>query len=308
MSMPWVFGIDGGGTSARLQAESLDWKTTVRIESSGMNPRSVGWEGARTTLSRLFTDLALDGRFLPEFCKAGFAGVAGVGRTREKEKMHSLIAEISGITCPLSVDTDALPALAGALGSKQGILLIAGTGSIALGAKANGNLARSGGWGHVLGDEGSAFAIGREGLRAATRYRDGRGQPTSLLALALQHFFIEDPFDLIPAVYDRFDKSAIAGFAKKVGQARDQGDQIAKKIFDEAAQELCDLVISIAQDIGATEDERRIAMTGGLIDNDIDLRTAVRNELQQRLPDYLIQNTCADPSIGACILARELIT
>jgi N-acetylglucosamine kinase-like BadF-type ATPase len=307
MSKPWVFGIDGGGTSARLRAESLDGEMTMKAESSSMNPRSAGWEGAKNALSFLFAALHADARFQPEFCQAGFAGVAGVGRLGDRENMRSLILEVSGLSCPLSVDTDALPALAGALGSREGILVIAGTGSIALGAKEDGTLVRSGGWGHILGDEGSAFAIGNEGLRAATRYRDGRGLATSLLSLALEHFSIDDPFDLIPAVYDSFDKSAIAGFARKVGQARTQGDLIAKGIFDNAVRELCSLVVSVAQKVGATQGERRIAMTGGLIDNDQELRASVTSELRRQLPDYSIKKTCADPLAGACILARELL-
>jgi N-acetylglucosamine kinase-like BadF-type ATPase len=305
--MEWIFGIDGGGTSARLRAESLDGLETFNLETSGMNPRSVGWEGTRLSLRFLFQAIKKDKRFPLESCAAGFAGVAGVGRTGDKEKLLFLIREETGLACPLKADTDALPALVGALGSREGILLIAGTGSIALGSRnSDDTLIRSGGWGHILGDEGSAYDVGRRGISAALRYRDRRGPPTMLLDSMLAHFGISDPFLMIPEVYENFDKAKIAGFAAQVGRARDSGDPAAAVIFKSVVQELVDLVASVAEQIGATEGERRISMTGGLVSNDKRLSKALKESLEARLPRYRIMEPREDAARGACILAREI--
>ncbi|TXT49908.1 MAG: BadF/BadG/BcrA/BcrD type ATPase, partial [Spirochaetes bacterium] len=274
--MKWIFGIDGGGTSARLSAESLDGIETAKLETLSMNPRSVGWEGTRLSLRLLFRALKEEESFPLDSCAAGFAGVAGIGRTGDREKFLAILREETGLTCPLEADTDALPALVGALGSREGILLIAGTGSIALGSRiSNPVLVRSGGWGHILGDEGSAYDVGRRGIAAALRYRDKRGQQTLLLDFMLAHFGISDPFLMIPEVYENFDKAKIAGFASQVGRARDAGDKVAEGIFESVAQELADLVVSVAEEIGETEGERRISMTGGLVSNDNKLSKAL---------------------------------
>ena len=303
----WVFGIDGGGTTARLRAEFLSGDVSARFEASGMNPRSTGWEGARKSIASLFQGVALDGRFPIRACAGGFAGVAGVGRTGDREKLLSLIREETGLSCPLEADTDALPALVGALGSREGILLIAGTGSIALGSrKAMAGVVRSGGWGHILGDEGSAYDVGRKGIAAALRFRDRRGPPTVLLDAILAYFSIQDPFSIIPEVYESFDKARIAGFAAEVGKARASGDPVAKEIFDSAVRELGDLVVSVAKEIGSTEEERRISMAGGLVANDGFLAAALEESLEARLPSYRIFPPREDAARGACILAREL--
>ncbi len=306
MGMAWIFGLDGGGTSVRLRAEPLDGGKSLIFEGGSVNPRSAGWEGSHRALSRLFETLYEDRRFSPGSCRAGFAGIAGVGRTGDRRKMEELIRDVSGVECPLGVDSDALPALVGALGSRRGILLIAGTGSIALGCDSEGKLHRSGGWGHILGDEGSAYEVGREGLVAAVRARDGRGPATSLLESAIAHFSVEEAFGLIPAVYEHFDKAAIAGFARKVGAARDSGDGMAAAIMSRAADELALLVTSVAVQLGASGDERRIAMLGGLIKGDRKLKEDLELRLARQLPDFTITEPISDAITGACILAHEM--
>lgn len=303
---PWVFGIDGGGTSSRFRIESLSGKFLHGSVSTGLNPRSVGWDGVRRVLSGFFDALYDSGSFRADDCSGGFAGIAGIGRSSDKEATLNLLRSASRTKCPLAADTDALPALTGALGSKCGILLIAGTGSIALGATSDGRLIRSGGWGHILGDEGSAYDVGRKGIGAALAYRDGRGPATALLGLALRHFGIEDAFELIPAVYEHFDKSRIADFAKKVVQARNEGDSVAIEILNRASRDLCSLVESVGRQMGSTEEERRIVFSGGFLDKVEALGEETRSQIKKALPGFNFVLPKADAVTGACALAREL--
>jgi len=305
-SGPWVFGIDGGGTSSRFRIESSEGGFLYAAASTGLNPRSVGWEGVRNVLSHFFTALYASGNFSAETCVGGFAGIAGIGRTSDRETTIDILRACSKTDCPIDADTDALPALVGALGSRRGILLIAGTGSIALGASADGRLIRSGGWGHILGDEGSAYDVGRKGIGAALAYRDGRGPATMLLGLALAHFNVADPFELIPAVYEKFDKSRLADFARKVVEARNGGDRVAVGIFDEASKHLCSLVESVGKQLGTTDEEHRIAFAGGFIDKVEALGEATRAHIEKALPGFRFVPPAADAVTGACALAREL--
>lgn len=303
---PWIFGIDGGGTSSRFRVESLQGELLHAATSTGLNPRSVGWEGVRKVLMGFFEALYASGGFSPEDCKGGFAGIAGIGRSSDRESALTILRSTSRTTCRLETDNDALPALVGALGSRQGILLIAGTGSIALGALADGRLIRSGGWGHILGDEGSAYDVGRKGIGAALAYRDGRGPATVLLKRVLDYFGIVEAFELIPAVYEKFDKSRIADFAKNVVEARNGGDRVAIGILEEASRHLSMLVESVGSQMGASEDERRIAFSGGFLDKVDVLGEATRTLIKKALPGFRFVLPLADAVTGACALAREL--
>jgi len=94
-----------------------------------------------------------------------------------------------------------------------GVVLIAGTGSIALGRDARGTIARSSGWGHIIGDEGSGYDIGRRSLQAAARASDGRGPTTSLLMLILSHWQLQNAGELIGKVYGNNDKAVVAALS-----------------------------------------------------------------------------------------------
>jgi N-acetylglucosamine kinase-like BadF-type ATPase len=306
MEKAWFFGIDGGGTSCRLRAETPEGKLIWKGESSGANPRSVGWEGVLKVLSDLFAGLYSSTSLEPAACAGGFAGMAGIGRSGDREKMRDLVKGASGAACPVEADMDALPALVGALGRKEGILLVAGTGSVALGVSAGGRIVRAGGWGHILGDEGSAYDVGRKGLDAAIRCFESRGPATSLLGHSLTYFGVPEAFQLIPTVYDDFDKSRIAGFARKVSEASDDGDEVASSILSDAAADLAALVVSVADRLSGDLSHKAIALSGGFIENEVSLRSQVEASLRESLPDYRLSPVLGDAASGACALAREL--
>jgi N-acetylglucosamine kinase-like BadF-type ATPase len=306
MEKAWIYGLDGGGTACRLRVERATGALIWKGESSGANPRSVGWEGAETVLNSLFSDLYASTGLDPSACAGGFAGMAGIGRAGDRERMRDLVKRVSRVACPVEADMDALPALVGALGRKEGILLVAGTGSVAVGVSTRGRIVRAGGWGHILGDEGSAFDVGRKGLDAAIRHFEARGPETSLLGRALDYFRIPEAFQLIPAVYEAFDKSRIAGFAREVSEAGGSGDAVAISILEGAAVDLRALVVSVAERLSGELENKAIALSGGFIENEACLRSRVAALLKTELPDYRLAPVLGDAAAGACALAREL--
>jgi N-acetylglucosamine kinase-like BadF-type ATPase len=306
MDQEWIFGIDGGGTSTRLQVENLAGELLYQAEGSGLNPRSRGWEGSQKTLESLFSAMYKETKLQAAACLSGFAGVAGIDREEDTGTMRSIIREAGdlGFETIIEVKNDSIPALAGAFGELRGILLIAGTGSIAVGADGGGRIIRSGGWGHILGDEGSAYWVGLRALNSAVRFHDRRGPQTDLLGRALAYFGEKEAFSLIPAIYEDFDKAKIAAFARIAAEERDRGDEASEEIFKEAAQELALLVTSIATRLGEAQTEGRIAFSGGFISNNEKLWRDTEARILSALPRHRIVAPQADATTGACILAR----
>jgi glucosamine kinase len=305
----WIFGIDGGGTSSRLRIETPGGELLHKGESGGTNLSSSPRVKVEANIAALFDAAYASGAgIVPAGCRAGFAGSAGVDKDSQRESFAELVREAARVACPVGASNDAEIALAGALGDTEGLLLIAGTGSICYGRLRDGKHARSGGWGHVLGDEGSAYRIALDAIGRSLRSIEGRDLPSALPAEALAFFGVGEPLDLIPVFYGGFlDKAVVARFARKVGEARDRGDALARDIFDRAARELAALVESVEARLGPKLVNRRLALRGGLIEGDAYLRDGLSRLLAESLPSISIVGPVADAATGACALARALL-
>jgi N-acetylglucosamine kinase-like BadF-type ATPase len=306
--MKYIFGIDGGGTSARLRVESLEGKELFYGEGGSTNPNSNSWEAVEAVLKGLFLRAYKEAELRAEDCAAGFAGSAGVDRPADRGPFAAALRRAGSLSCPLGVGNDAEPALAGAIGDIEGFLLIAGTGSIAYARSRAGASARSGGLGHLLGDEGSAYRVSFDAIARGMRSIEGRDLPTSLMDAALLFFGLKDALDFIPFIYSKpIDKKAIARFARVVGEYRDRGDPLAVDLFETAARELESLVLSVYRRLGADIGKKRLALRGGLIEGDAVLRAALKARLAASAPDIEVVAAKADAAAGACIIARSLM-
>ena len=165
----------------------------------------------------------------------------------------------------LVVTTDAVTALAGATAGKPGIVVIAGTGSIAFGRNAGGRTARAGGWGYIFGDEGGAFDIARQALRAALRYEEGWGPSTALRGVLLEATGAADANDAVHRFYsDQWPRSRVASLAPLVDETAMAGDAIAREILHGAAQQLAMLTSSVRQQLWEPGEPARVAWIGGV--------------------------------------------
>jgi N-acetylglucosamine kinase-like BadF-type ATPase len=277
--MKYVFGIDGGGTSSRLRIESEEGGLLFYREAGSTNPSSNSWDSVESVLGGLFQAAFAEAKLRPEDCLAGFAGTAGVDRTADREPFAAILRKASRLSCPLGVGNDAEPALAGAIGDIEGLLLIAGPGSIAFDA-----IARS------------------------LRSREGRDLPTGLLEAGIEFFGLREAMDFVPFIYaGPFDKTKIARFSRVVAEYRDRGDALAVDLFDEAGRELEALVLSVERRLGSGLKHKRLALRGGLIENNTVLREGLGKRLAGSAPEIEIVAAKADAASGACILARSLI-
>jgi N-acetylglucosamine kinase-like BadF-type ATPase len=166
---------------------------------------------------------------------------------------------------------------------------------------------RRGGWGHLLGDEGSAYWIGLEALRRSIRAEEGRGEPTGMLQAILAYFGIDSYRSLIPAVYGAFDKGRVAGLAPLVDRFRISGDAQARAIYEAAAEELAALASSLDRALGQRLVRRRLALAGGLLAGNRWLAGEVRSRLAASLPGIEVIGGGREAAFGACMLARRLV-
>ena len=165
----------------------------------------------------------------------------------------------------LTVTDDALIALAGATGGDPGLIVIAGTGSIAFGRNAAGKKARAGGWGYIFGDEGSGFDITREALRAALRFEEGWGPPTALHAMLVAESGSKDANEALHRFYTSdFPRPRIAGLSKLVDGAAGNGDAAAIQILDNAAQQLAMFAGAVRGQLFAEGERAQVSYIGGV--------------------------------------------
>jgi N-acetylglucosamine kinase-like BadF-type ATPase len=204
------------------------------------------------------------------------------------------------------VTDDAAVALSGATGGEPGIVVIAGTGSIAFGRNGAGRTARAGGWGYLFGDEGGAFSIARQALRAALRWEEGWGGPTSLRARLLDATGARNMNDLLHRCYTpEFERPRVARFALLVDQAAESADPAALEILDGAARELALLARAVRGQLFAERDDPVVSYIGGVFGSRM-LRARFRERLLTEAKMH-VTPPVYDSGLGALIEAYRLV-
>ncbi len=300
MSSALYVGLDAGGSKTELLARSSTGTEDLRLHGPGANPKRVGTE----TAVRVLADLVREAQHrYPEARLATVcAGVAGAGSEADQQQLATLLhrsLQAPG-SCTIHVVHDAAIALEAAFGAGSGVILIAGTGSVAYARTPAGTLERTGGWGYLLGDEGGGYAIGREGLRAAAHAIDG-GPSTRLRALLAGRHDLPSRQALLHHVYQT--DWPLQETAALVLEAAGEGDAVASRIIDEQTASLADQVAWLAARCPTTT--RRMALFGGLM-NEALYVDVLRKALRHHLPDWSICRVAAAPSTGALQLALRL--
>ena len=197
---------------------------------------------------------------------------------------------------------DAMIALAGATAGAPGVVVIAGTGSIAFGKNARGEMARAGGWGYIFGDEGGALDIARQALRAVLREHEGWGPRTALLPALLEASGAADANEMLHLFYKpEWPRARVAQLAKVVNQIAEAGDPIASAILLQAAQSLALLVSSVDRQLRAERETAIVSWVGGVFGSSLLLD---RFRLLVSMSEGLVcQAPLHGPALGALLLA-----
>jgi N-acetylglucosamine kinase-like BadF-type ATPase len=238
--MPWVLGVDGGGTRTVALVANEKGRVLGRGESGSANYHTSGLTRASEAINRAVEMALADAGLVSQALSAAFFGIAGIDRPVDRHVMSGIIAR-TGLTCPVYMEHDAVAALAGATGGRPGVVVIADTWSMAFGEDGHGHRVRSGGYGPILGDEGSGYDIGRKALIAALRAHDGRGPATVLSERIRKRFALDDMTDLVTLVYGEpapLQRTEIAALSALVIEAAREGDAVAREILRVAGREL----------------------------------------------------------------------
>jgi N-acetylglucosamine kinase len=212
------------------------------------------------------------------------------------EHREEVLASILKCRRPFLLTTDAVVALAGATPNGQGIIVIAGTGSISYGRNAEGRAARAGGWGYIFGDEGAAFDIGRQALRAALRMEEGWGPPTNLREILLEATESTSANDMLHRFYTPdWPRSRVATLAPLIDSAAAAGDPVAVQIMHNAAQELALLAASVRGQLWSADAPVFVAHIGGVF------QSAMLMERFRTLVTLDGSTTCGEPLHGPAV-------
>jgi N-acetylglucosamine kinase-like BadF-type ATPase len=230
-----VLGIDAGGTKTVCLLADEHGTVISEGRGPGANLHAAGELAVEKVLHEVIEAAVGDRGIMPA---AVCLGIAGVDRDDEAQTVRAIMRRL-GYRSRAVVVNDALIALVSAAGDAPGVVIIAGTGSIVYGRNALAESARAGGWGHMIGDEGSGYWIGREALSAVMRAADGRGPRTDLTPALLHELEIADISRLPRIVYDRDQpRMAVAALGPLVQRVSDAGDAVAARILERAAEEL----------------------------------------------------------------------
>ena len=234
MPSEFVLGVDGGGTWTRCVVMNLKGEVVSTGRAGPSNPITIGVEDAVANILEA-VDIAQKDAGVSELI-ASVLGLAGIARSYLRDEIKSRLPESYGESMLVS---DARSALAGATGCKPGVVVVAGTGSIAYGINKAGLEARAGGWGWRLGDEGSGYTIGNNAVIAALRAFDESGPSTVLLEWILNKLGLSDADDIIDWTYSKDRQPRhFAEFVPLVKKAELEGDRVAAEIMFDAGSEL----------------------------------------------------------------------
>ena len=257
----YVMGMDGGATktlAAVLDLEALD----IHVAHAGpSNEDAIGVRAAVQVLLEV-ADEALARAGIPQSQLA--RAVLAIAGTDTQSLARHLRAERSE---DWIVVNDVVAAWAAATSASAGVGVIAGTGSNVFGVGPHGRAWRAGGWGHLLGDEGSGYWLGVHSISAALRDRDASGPPTALSTAAVEFFGVERVEDLAPLVYAKpLTKGEIAAFATVTQRVAQQGDEVARALYAQGARELGHQIAVVIRESGLAEDpatEFPVGLIGG---------------------------------------------
>jgi N-acetylglucosamine kinase-like BadF-type ATPase len=302
----FVLGMDGGQTSTTAAVCDLSGRL-LGLGRAG--PANHVWEPGGVRRARRAvkgsTAEALKAAGLPghTILHAAFLGITG---TKEDGRTEQALRECVKAK-RLRVANDKVNALASVTAGKPGVVVIAGTGTIAYGENSRGRCATASGWGFLLGDEGAGFWIARKAIAAACRADDGRGDETALTHTLLAQAGVRDLWDLHFLIYSgKLSRSDIADLARAVPAAADQGDQTARSVLREAGAELGLAAGAVACRLGMHRAQTVVGMVGGVFGASSEVCRSFRREVRKHMPRARFAPGRFAPVVGSVILALKM--
>ena len=303
--MSYYIGIDGGGTKTKCVLCNDSLEVIYQTKSEPSNFLTIGTARVANTIIELVNNCCTSSNLSVSEIENITIGTTGAGRESDALKLkEAVIAKAKSVNLKLNsfnVVSDARIALEGSFTGKPGSILIAGTGSIMFGKDKDGVIHRVGGFGRLIGDEGSGLTLGKKGLNLISKYYDERGKATLLTNKVEKQYDISDQSDLIIKVYsDGFNMQDIAPL---VIESANEGDELCKDILDQETNELLLHIMAMKKKIN--EEKMKIVFIGGTITTENLYSSMLKEKIKMFLPDVLIHHSDYPPEIGAVIMAKQ---
>jgi N-acetylglucosamine kinase-like BadF-type ATPase len=307
VNINYIIGIDGGGTKTECVLSDSKFNIIDTSFGEASNFLVFGIDKVNKRLYELINRCLKKNKLKFENLSAIIIGTAGAGRIKDAENLRSsFIKFLKSKKINFKnfyVFSDARIALEGAFSGKPGSILIAGTGSIMFGKDKVGKIHRVGGFGRLIGDEGSGYSLGRKGLNAVSKELDGRGKKTEITKLIRKKYKIQSADDLIISVYR--EKLDIASVVPLVLKAAGKKDAIASKIINEETGELIFHIKAMYEKLNQKILE--VSFIGGIVENKNTFSDLLRKKINKELPKIIVTKPQKQPAFGALLLAGERI-
>lgn len=301
----YFIGLDGGGTKTVAWLTDRQGNVLGRGKGGTSNFTEVGIEHAKKVLHQVMVDAFADAGIHPCKLDGLGLGLAGMDREDDQEWVREWVLG-EDLAKRFKVCNDCELLLWAGTPYGWGIGLIAGTGSIAVGKAADGRMGVAGGWGYLIGDEGSGYAIGQAALHAVTQAVDGRAPKTLLVEKVLEFWNLKTAKDLLPQVYGGQSwKPEIAQLSKPVVEAADEGDAVAQAILNQAAVDLAKTVCAVARQLDFSG-QVPLALGGGVVVNNDKLAESVIAQIHAMGIDVSPITKVSEPVTGAVRMALSL--
>jgi len=298
-----LIGVDGGGTKTKCVLTDNQLKVLSLMESDASNPLVIGIENSAEILFNLIGGISSNAGMAE--IDSAVIGIAGGGRKETTNKLKQSILDLAVskkfLLKKLEIVSDAKITVEGAFSGEPGAILIAGTGSIIFGKDKSGKVFRAGGYGRIIGDEGSGYSIGRKSLKTVAKEFDESGKKSYLSKVLSKKFSIKNRDNLILKVYkENFD---IASLARYVINGAEEGDKACRKIVEEEIEELLQIIRSFKKIY--PQKKFNLCFTGGLLQSDNFYSKKLKRIIKNKFKEIELTKINHPPEIGAAILARK---
>lgn len=305
--MKYFIGIDGGGTKTKCFLSDINLNIIDECIGEASNFLVSGLNEVNKRLFKLISSCLKENKLHFTDISSIVIGTAGAGRVVDAENLRkSFIRFLNSKKISFKnfhVVSDARIALEGAFSGNPGSILIAGTGSIIFGKDKNGKIHRAGGFGRLIGDEGSGYSIGRKALNAVSKELDGRSGKTKITELLKRKYKIKSGDDLIISIY-RKKNLELSAVVPLVLEAAENKDKIASKIIEEETNELILHIKTIYKKL--EQKKLNVSFIGGIIENKNIFSNTLRKKIKKELKNIIVTKPQHDPAFGALLLANEI--
>ncbi len=300
--MKYIISIEGGGTKSKAVIQDKDDKFTLEINGSATNPNSVGFDLSVKNLLKNIFDCTVKAGADKNDIAVIVIGTAGGGNPVASEQIRKTISVSLSDKTKISVTSDAAISLEGAFAGKPGIIVIAGTGSSVFGKDSDNNVYYAGGYGRLIGDEGSGFSIARRGLNLISKYFDGLTGNSQFILMAKNLLGITDRDKLTEFVYSK--TADIASLTPLILKAA-ENDTASKNILTEESELLARQVESVCNKINP--EFHQIVFTGSLIENENIYSDLLKKMIIELIPTVKFVRPQFTPVEGGILIAKKII-